>query len=582
MPPLVPYAKIVEQAIHLAAADLPSVSASTNTRPDSDKYQRHADLQTRILALLPSAGVGILKQPTIYASVEHREEQAQFALDMYEDRQVQYLDKNPGETPEEFERRRGKFTCNWTAAVIDTLARLYDDQPRRTTDSAEFTDWATDIELDALMQQVERYTTLQGCLALVPYFDEEEGKITLRIKFAHQIRTVPNEMDPEKPLAVVIRWVQEDLVQSKLVHYATVYTNREIIPLRDFKVWTDAVLAARESGLQQGESGKGYENPYKVMRRGELVGMMPVVLTRFRPVGDDFHVDGLGQAVADKNAELNNLSTGTFNQANFQAFTPVVALNREASTPLRWGPGALIDIRVAKGEQGGLVPVGLDSHIAELMELYAVSIKNLLASMRIPEAALHATADSSGVSITVANTPLMEFRKQSIPRYRKAEKRLHLLWHAMMAVHYPDDFAVPDADDLALSVQWDEPQVAVTAEARATEEDRAMKLGLMSPVDLELRDNADAYADIEDGEARRTAAMAALMKRIEETRLVVKLPPAGFFARVDGVEHSPDDDAMSAGEDDDPEAMPPGEKRQGVGEPDAENDDAPDTGEGRE
>jgi hypothetical protein len=117
----------------------------------------------------------------------------------------------------------------------------------------------------------------------------------------------------------------------------------------------------------------------------------------------------------------------------------------------------------------------------------------------------------SGVSKFWDNKEVAEARAQDVQTFRAVEKRLSALIIKVWNVHNPGNKI---SDKATLQIDFADPaKTAITAAEQAETDEKKIAQGVLSPVDVLLRDNPDFSGD-------RDKALAHLLTLKEEIRLL--------------------------------------------------------------
>ena len=315
-----------------------------------------------------------------------REEHAAFCYLMYQGYQQRFIDRHPGETPEQFLDRARKSTLNLTRLCIRILSQLYRKPPRREP-RAEMPEqvkqalaglWSPQFNLDLLA--IDRYTRLTGTVGVRPFYDSEApGGIRLWAFLSHQLRVIPDPKKPWKARAVIER------------HEPFANRGRIII-------WTAKTF------LLIKEDGKGVGLPHGL-------GRIPVTFFKDDQCFTSFFVEGRGRGLCDQNAVVNAKLTDINEIEQFQGFSVPVAVNPEEDEVTIGPRRALIFKPDTKDEPYGLEFKSPDAPLAELRAGIEADVRNLFRQEQIPEAALGAEIGRraiSGIAIRQAMMPIIE------------------------------------------------------------------------------------------------------------------------------------------------------------------------------
>jgi len=322
---------------------------------------------------------------------QFREEHAAFCYLMYQGYQQRFVDRHPGETPEDFLNRARKSTMNLTRLVIRVLSQLYRRPPKREPNEgtpdhikdALIELWSDQFNLDLLA--VDRYTRLVGTVAVRPFYDPESpGKIRLWAFLSHQLRVIPDPKRPWKPRAVIERH-EPFAERSRIV------------------IWTEKTfLLITEKGIAKGM-------PHNI-------GRIPLTFFKDDKCYTSFFVEGRGRGLCDQNATINAKLTDINEIEQFQGFSVPVAVNPDEKTKLMIGPRRIVVFRPdSSDEPFGLTFESPDAPLAELRAGIDADVRNVLRAEQVPDAALGADIGRralSGVAIRQAMTPIIEDNKE--------------------------------------------------------------------------------------------------------------------------------------------------------------------------
>ena len=495
--------QIVERALALAA---PSYTDRTNIVANvgatlASQYNEHALLQAETI-------VGTKNSTYL------RERWAKFTKDMYNGRQLPYLDRMDQEEMNDFLNRRGKQTVPFTSMVINAITAAYDSKTKRFPEAAEeeiaedYETWIKDNGIDGEIKESSRMLSLLGNGAILLSWDELFQDIKYNWISAEYIRLVENPHNYNEPHAVVIRWQVTDQ-DGATKEAATIYTKEEIIPMYDGQPDKTLIDQAVANGFEQ--STMGYKNPYRIVINGVETGFIPLVLCRYRKSYDgSWFCEGEGQSIADFNAEINNYLSTIANSFYLQGFTPIMSVNyhdqhgKDAVPP--WGPGAIINFTISQaGQQAGISTVPLDSHITENTEYVKNLINTQLSNRRIPESLLHATADASGVSIVASSAGMQEIREEEKLTWKPIESAIFRTFAVIYAYH--NNKSTQNWEDLSLGIIWSEHAEKYTPEVAMQMAKEHLALGIISEIDIVLEMMGDKFCFYDSEEDRRAAVL---------------------------------------------------------------------------
>ena len=499
--------QIVEKAMGLVR---PKAELQTNSIPSVyatfSNYEIHQALQNNAMV------------SSTKASLTNHRDWIRFTKDMYFGKQLKYLDKNEAEQIGRFTGRRGKQTIPLTAAFINIMTGIYENPVTRIPTklaedevSKNFQTWCKDSCLDSKQLTSERLLCGLGNGAIKLSYDEVFNKINYQWITPDNLRVVTDPEDKNKILAAIVT-MESDVVGEDA--YSTIYTEEEIIPMKNGEP-IDV-----ENDLPPGPSGKGYKNPYRIIINGVERGIIPLIMCKYNPNDNDsWFCEGEGFQIADANATINNLMCGLGNQMYYQAFTMLKFINVDPKT-MSVGPGSGFKINADNGLTGDIEGVRLDSHAMEFLQVIADIINFQLKAHRIPESALHAEANvQSGVAIVASSAPMQEMRKESQMRWTPIEKELFWKWCVISAYHNGE--SAPDYDQLDIYIEYQDTETNFLPDKQIEIDKLQMSMGLISIVDVVLREKGDLFCHIEDPEEKEKAVMEYIKKNFEMNKEVM-------------------------------------------------------------
>ena len=391
---------------------------------------------------------------------------ARFCHDMYRGDQLRHLPRLTGESSLEHSRRAHKSFLNVTRVVIDVLSQLYrrpvtrklsgDDAAAKTIARA-FANNPT----AQLMLTVDRMTRLQGVCALrVSY---QDGEARFWPYPAHRLIVLP---DPSQPLTpqCVIAFAASDDARTPLAH-----------------VWTSEKIATVANGRVIGEAEHG-------------LGRVPFVFFHDRLPLDGFWVEGRGRSLCHANAEFNAKLSELAYTIAMQGFGVMEIVNPDPTRNIEIGPGRAIAFNVS-----GNTPYGVDfkspkAPIAELLADLEFCLRTLLKTQRVPESVLsvNLSTNASGLSILAAQSPVLEDRVERMSLFRSAEQDLVNCTLAVLREHEGL------TGQVQVALDFPEPQLEQSLSERMEVDAWKLQQGLTTPWEIMLRDDPDAFTDLED------------------------------------------------------------------------------------
>lgn len=403
---------------------------------------------------------------------------ARFCHDMYEGNQLRHMPRLSGESSLEFSRRPHKCFLNITRVVIDVLSQLYRRPVSRRLvgDDAAAKVIARAIANNPtaqLMLSVDRMVRLQGVCALrVSY---QDGQPRFWPWPAHRLIVLPDPALPLVPQAVIAFAASEN-GQTPLAH-----------------VWTPQKVATVAQG--------------RVIREAEHgLGRVPFVFFHDRLPTDGFWVEGRGRSLCHANAEFNAKLSELAYTIAMQGFGVMEIVNPDPTRNIEIGPGRAIAFNVS-----GNTPYGVDfksphAPIAELITDLEFYLRTLLKTQRVPESVLSVNVgqNASGVSIVAAQSPVLEDRVERMALFRQAEQDLVNCTLAVLREHEGL------TGQVQVALDFPEPQLEQSLSERMAVDAWRLQQGLTTPWEIMLRDDPDAFTDIEDAKRHWLAKRAEM------------------------------------------------------------------------
>ena len=435
---------------------------------------------------------------------EAREEEAWFRAQMYQGKQVQFLDRLEGEEPEDFRKRRNKETRNVTALLVDMKGMLYRQPPRRKVapasedDASEATAtleaisaaldaiWTDhDLAINEVLKLADRMAYLQGLVALRPWYDKAADRMHVRFYPKHRIRIVENPDDPRDPLAIIFRWDALNPINGK--------------PYTRAQIWTDESFQEHDvNGWAAPEA-----HPYK---RKPVV----VVWNEYSP--ETFWTDGRGGGICEANTIINNHLTDWNHTAEFQSFAVPVVKGSAPGAAEKIGPGQPMHF-VGKNASDGLTFVSPDWKTSEQIAFLREKIDGVLEVERIPKSAIRLEKSAtSGLEVIAQNIPLDEYREERREVFVPVERKLASLMLQQLHEHR-DGFNVdPEGVGWQLHVDYAEPVRPADKQQQIAWETHELERGLIHPWQLWMRHDPDRFASEDEA---KEAWIAHLQDKVD-------------------------------------------------------------------
>lgn len=424
-----------------------------------------------------------------------RQTVAQKLLDYYNGEQLEHLDDvlaTQFADPKSLKMQPA--LDNITAFIADEISRVFDSAPVMTCENArgqELIDSLTaDGTLAVVLKVAEVYANLTRVCGLYVWWDDT----------TQTIRTTPQ---PSSTLFVAQR--QDDPTQTEAVVFS-----RELIDTvsgvdtLQYVHWdTDAHFIFDKEGVYYAPSPTNPEmvNPY---------GIIPFAWMRDAIAVGSFFGE-IDETLLNAQDTLNVLLTEINQLAKFQSFSQPVCSGLDPKTPIVVDPSRPIKIPPAMRDEqpGDFRFVTPASRIKDLVDVAMNHVERLCARYGI---SMQALADGgkllSGAAQRVANKRLDRRRADCVPLARMC---LLQWWEIVKRINNAHNTGAQVPLDAALVVDFPDPKYEEDAFSSLINDEKRINLGLVSPVDLIMRDNPDltredALAKYNENRAFVTAA----------------------------------------------------------------------------
>lgn len=419
--------------------------------------------------------------------------QAQVNQDFYDGQGHKWLQARDAEDPQDFGRRRKRFSM-LTQEVVGALTRhLYNPGPTRKLEGNP----AADEWLQALWAALD-YNTL---------WQEADALSTLNDWCAFQ---VAGGDDPDKPLDVKL-WGREELVvwtdPDDATKPAVVCTIDKYDQKTRYRVWDAAEYAVYETEKfdpnKQSSNASFGKVTHSVAPRLAVpptehgYGELPFAFVHARPPVRCFDTPGIGTAIRRVNAEIDAMLCDLAEAVQFYALPWLVGTN----LPAGWRPivkaGRVVrlepDRTVAElGQQPPepmLQALTIPVDTAALWEDLNNQIDHALENFGVPKAAVRMTQQTaaSGAAIIQEQMPLIERARGRRPMFTRFERSMAGLLLRVGGVWWnrPDLYEAGKSPELTLS--WPEPQIDAPGQERDATDQAELELGITSRIELIMR-----------------------------------------------------------------------------------------------
>jgi len=417
-----------------------------------------------------------------------REEHSAFCLLMYQGRQIRFLDRHPGETPEAFANRPRKTALNITRVIINALSKLYAQRPARKL--AESTDdaikialvgdeaagidgiWSDDYDLELL--ETDRYTRLEGTTSVRPFYDADHpGHIKLVVFHSHQLRIIPDPAKPWQPKAVIEKHNPFDGSGSVII-----WTARTFLQLN-----SDGTVDPSSGPQSMGRI------PHTFFRDGKAAT-------------GSFFVEGRGRGLCDSNAVLNAKLTDLNEVYQYQGFAVPQITNLDGEDDLVLGPRRPLKFNdVEAGQPHGIEFKAPPSNLPQLRAEVNADIDAQFRVNGVPPAATGAQVNQrslSGKSIAESMRPLLEDFRERSRLFAPFDKDLADNALSVRAEHDAGFEYDRKTQKPRYQVDYQEPSFPLETDARIKSESHDIAFAMRTEPEIMHERDPDRFKTVED------------------------------------------------------------------------------------
>lgn len=404
-----------------------------------------------------------------------RQENAEKAIDYYNGKQLEHLNDVLAlqfSDPASLKLQLG--IDNLTRFVADEISRVFDSPPTLACENARGQELLDSLTADGVLavtlKVAEVYANLTQVCALYVWWDER----------TQSIRTTPI---PSSSLFVAQR--QEDPTEAEAVVFV-----RELTDTISGTDQTQYVHWDDESHFVFDKDGVYYApsatNPDKV----NPYGIIPFAFMRDQLAVSAFF-GTQDETLLNAQERLNVILTEINQLMKYQSFSQPVISGIDSKTPIVVDPSRPIRIPPSLRDEtpGDFRFVTPASKVDDLIKAANELIRNVTARYGISIQALEDGGKVlSGASQKVANARLDRRRIDSIPLARMTMLQWWEVVKRINNTHQPQAQIPLDAE---LIVDFPEPVYPEDAFSSLINDEKRINLGLVSPIDLIMRDNPD-------------------------------------------------------------------------------------------
>lgn len=354
-----------------------------------------------------------------------------------------------------------KVALNITKKVINNLAQVYQQPPKRTIEGSEkdqelYTALLEGAALNTKMKQAQRYTKLLKTILLRPVW--RNNSLQLDILTGNLLDVITGE-SPE-------------ILESVIV---TDYGTTDKIEDIEYSLWTKETFQRLD---YRGFTLNEQPNPYKVLP------FIPVF--DYPPISSSFWLEGLEDLISQQealNIKLSDLMYLIQNQSYGVGFIK----NDGSGGSLKVDPGSLVQLPLNKDAEIGFI--SQKAEITAVVEAIDKMTKWACVSNGLSAGSMSTEpVDQSGTSKAWDSKELQEARIDDIENFRTLEHKLFDLIKIVYNTHAPSKFSTGSK----LLLDFFDPTQKTTSPLETSQADE-LKIGqgILSPVDVMLRDNPD-------------------------------------------------------------------------------------------
>lgn len=419
--------------------------------------------------------------------------QAQINQDFFDGQGHRWLEKRDAEDPQDFGRRRKRFSL-LTQEIVGALTRhLYNPGPTRKLEGDDYADqwlqmlWAA-LDYNTLWQEADALSTLNDWCAF---------------------QAVGSD-DPAKPLDVKL-WGREELVvwtdPDDATKPAVVCTIDKYDQRTRYRVWDAENFAVYitdkfDPNTQTANASFGKTSFSLAPRMVQDVtphgyGELPFSFVHARPPVRCFDTPGIGTPIRRVNAEIDAMLSDIAEAVQFYALPWLIGTN----LPANWRPivkaGRVVRLEPDRtvAEMGGMAPepilqaLSIPVDTAALWEDLNNQIDHALENFGVPKAAVRMTQQTaaSGAAIIQEQMPLIERARSRRPMFQRFEKALCGLLLRVGGVWWNDAGLLAAGQDPQLTLSWPEPQIDAPGQERDATDQAELELGITSRIELIMR-----------------------------------------------------------------------------------------------
>ncbi len=419
--------------------------------------------------------------------------EAQQNDDWYNGKGYLHLEKRDAEEPQDFARRRKRFSM-LTYEIVTALTRhLYNPGPTRKLEGDDAADkwlqgvWES-LDINTLWQEADILSTLNDwCAFQVDGTDDPENPLEVKVWGREELVVWLDPDDSTKPAAVCTIDKYDNRTRYRVYDDTSIDTwitdkFDPVIPS------ANASLGKNTSTISPQRVGQPTEHGY---------GELPFVFVHARPPVRTFDTPGIGTPIRRVNAELDAMLCDIAEAVQFYALPWLLGKN----LPAGWRPivkaGRVIRLEPDRtttdlGQlpmEPNLEALSIPVDTASLWEDFNHQIDHALENFGVPKAAVRMTQESaaSGAAIIQEQMRLIERAKSRRPMFTRFERNLAGLMLRIGGL-WTNNAALAEAGQRpTLTLSWPEPQIDAPGQERDATDQAELELGITSRIELLMR-----------------------------------------------------------------------------------------------
>lgn len=374
--------------------------------------------------------------------------------------------------------------------AIRRMALVFKDQPEYDYAKPDkLPDWYDERRRWLFMKETERIANLLGTLMVRPIIRYDESQEPY--------------MDYERLWLYIPLFGQSSLTPEAVIYPITVPSSDMMVNLDIlWSYWSgsESYIVDSKGTRQKDEENEKGENPY---------GVMPWESFHIRPQVKGYWTKGYGEALADVNDAINvdlmEMRLGV--RLNLLGQWYVTGLTDPNKT-IKFGTGIAPNLPPGVELNCKTPQADMDSAIAKVK----YEVENTLQNIGLHVMWGEKGGVPSGESLKVRNIELLERREDDVGQWQGFDERLYRKELLVSEKTKELSGSLPTER----GINYQEVEFPLAPAEQRNRDDWWLDKGIVSLVDLYLRDNPDAFSEIEDQDKRRQAIIEHIKKNQAE------------------------------------------------------------------